>query len=70
MKALSPVDAVSVCLNGDFGMSDEAALISAIRKDQRITLSDDELMDLIVEAMEDGVEAPACLERLAGGAGG
>ncbi len=51
-------------------MSDEAALISAIRKDQRITLSDDELMDLIVEAMEDGVEAPACLERLAGGAGG
>ncbi|MGO8697003.1 MAG: hypothetical protein ACLQVY_04710 [Limisphaerales bacterium] len=66
LKALRPVDAVRVCLDGDFGMSDEKALTSAIRKDRRITLSDDELLDLIVEAMEDGLDAPACLERLAG----
>ena len=47
-------------------MSDEAALISAIRKDQRITLSDDELMDLIVEAMEDGVKAPGVFGAIGG----
>jgi hypothetical protein len=66
LKALAPVDAVRFCLNGDFGLSDEAALIAAIRKDKRVTLCDDELMDAIVEAMEDGLDAPACLERLTG----
>ena len=64
LAALAPVDAIRVCLNGSFGMSDVSTLISAIRKDRRIALSDDELLDLIVEALEDGLDAPACLERL------
>ena len=58
LAALAPVDAIRVCLNGSFGMSDVSTLISAIRKDRRIALSDDELLDLIVEALEDGLDCP------------
>ena len=66
LNTLAPVEAVRAWLNGDFGMGDEPALISAIRKDTRISLSDDTIMDIISDAMEDGLDAPACLERLAG----
>ena len=66
LSALAPVDAVRTWLDGDFGMGDESALISAIRKDSRISLSDDAITDAIMDAMDDGLDAPACLERLAG----
>jgi hypothetical protein len=46
-------------------MGDEAALISAIRKGTRIPLSDDDLEDAILDAMDEGLDAPTCLERLA-----
>jgi hypothetical protein len=36
LRSLSPVDAVRAWLDGDFGMGDEPALISAIRRDSRI----------------------------------
>jgi hypothetical protein len=65
LSALAPVDAVRVWLDGDFGMGDEPALISAIRKDTRISLSDDDITDAIVDAMDNNLDAVACLERLA-----
>jgi hypothetical protein len=65
LSALAPVDAVHAWLNGDFGMGDETALISAIRKDLRISLSDDDITYAIMDAMDNGLDAPACLERLA-----
>ena len=67
LSALAPVDAVQAWLDGDFGIGDETALISAIRKDTRILLSDDEIEDGVLEAMDEGLDAPACLERLARG---
>ena len=67
LSGLAPLEAVRAWLDGDFGIGDEPALISAIRKDRRISLSDDDLEDAILEAMDGGLDAPVCLERLAGG---
>lgn len=55
-------------LDGKFGLGDKPALIAAIRKDARVLLSDDEIMDTVCKAMDDGLDAQACLERLAGSA--
>jgi hypothetical protein len=65
LSALAPIDAVRAWLDGDFGIGDEPALISAIRKDARISLSDDDITDGILDAMDNGLDAPACLEQLA-----
>ena len=64
LSALAPVEAVRVWLDGDFGIGDESVLIRAIRKDRRVSLSDDDLIDVICTAMDDGLDASACLERL------
>ena len=66
LSALLPVDAVRAWLDGDFGMGDEPALISAIRKDSRIKISDDAIEEAIMDAMDEELEAEACLERLVG----
>jgi hypothetical protein len=66
LSALSPVAAVRAWLNGDFGMGDEPALISAIRKDSRIKISDDAIEDVIMDAMGEELDAEACLKRLTG----
>jgi len=66
LSALSSVDAVRAWLDGDFGMGDEPALISAIRKDSRIKILDDAIENVIVDAMDEELDAEACLERLAG----
>jgi len=52
-------------LDGDFGDGDEPAMNSAIRKDTGISLSDDEIIDAACDGMEEGLNAAACLERLA-----
>jgi hypothetical protein len=65
LSALSPVDAVRAWLNGDFSMGDEPALISTIRKDPRIKISDDAIEDTVLEAMDEELDAEACLEWLA-----
>ena len=49
----------------DFGIGDEPALLAAIRRDPRVTGSDDDITDVICEAIDDGLDAAACLERLA-----
>ncbi len=66
LRALPPVAALQAWLDGDFGIGDEPAMIAAIRKDARVSLSDDDIIDAVCDAMEDGLDAPACLERLAG----
>jgi hypothetical protein len=53
LKNLAPIEAVIVFLDGDFGMGDEPALISAIRKDTRILLSDNEIIDAVCDAMDE-----------------
>ena len=65
LKKLTPPEAVQAWLDGDFGMNEESALCFAIRKDARITLSDDDITEVIFGAMDDGCDAAVCLERLA-----
>jgi hypothetical protein len=66
LRALAPIDAVRAWLDGDFGIGDEPAMIEAIRKDARVSLSDDDIIDVVSDAMDEGLDAAACLERLAG----
>jgi hypothetical protein len=66
LRALTPIAAVQAWLEGDFGMGDEPAMIAAIRKDARVSLSDDDIIDAICGAMDEGLDAQDCLERLAG----
>jgi hypothetical protein len=63
LRALAPIEAVKAWLDGDFGIDDEPAMISAIRKDPRISLSDDGIIDAVCEAMDEGLDAQACLEH-------
>ena len=64
LSALSPIDAVRAWLNGDFGIGDEPALISAIRKDSRIKISDDEIEDVVIGAIDEELDAEVCLKQL------
>ncbi len=67
LKKLTPVAAVKVWMEGDFGIGDEAALIEAIRTDKRITRSDDEIIDFMADVLmeEEASDAQQCLDRLA-----
>ena len=65
LRALTAIDSVRAWLGGDFGIGDEPAMIAAIRKDPRVTLSDDEIADAICAAMDEDLDAEACLQRLA-----
>jgi len=66
LRTLSPVEAVKAWLGGDFGFDEEPALIEAIRKDSRITRSDDEIIDFMADAlMEENSDAQKCLDLLA-----
>ena len=47
MKALTPIDAVRAWLDGDFGIGDEAAFVAAIRRDTRVSGSDDDIIDAV-----------------------
>jgi len=68
LQTLSPVEAVKAWLDGDFGFGEEAALIVAIRKDSRVTRSDDEIIDFMADAlMEENADAQKCLDLLAKG---
>ena len=66
LRTLSPVAAVQAWLEGDFGIGDEPALMVSIRQDARVVISDDAIIDAMCDAIEDGLDAPACLELLAG----
>ena len=66
LRALSPVDAVQAWLDFKFGIDDEPAMLEAIRRDSRIRLSDEEIIDTIQNAMNEELGAQACLGRLTG----
>lgn len=65
LRRLSPLDAAQAWIDGNFGFGDEPALIEALRKDSRITGSDDEIADTFFEAMDEQWTAQQCLDRLA-----
>jgi len=64
LQELDPIDAIQVWLDGAFGIGDESAMIKAIRKDKRIILPDEEITDIVCDAMGENLDAHACLERL------
>lgn len=66
LKKLSPLEAIQAWIDGDFGIDEESALCEAIRQDPRIKLSDEEISDVIFDAMLDDSNPAVCLERLAG----
>ena len=66
LRALSPVDAVQAWLDFKFGIDDEPAMLEAIRRDSRIRLSDEEIIDTIQNAMDEELGAQACLGKLTG----
>ena len=66
LRALSPVEAVQAWLDFKFGIDDEPAMLEAIRRDSRVRLSDEEIIDAIQNAMDEELSAQACLERLTG----
>jgi hypothetical protein len=66
LRALTPIDAVRAWFEGEFGIGDEPAMITAIRRDARISLSEDDIANAICGAMDEDLDARACLERLAG----
>ena len=66
LKNLSPVDAVRAFLEGAFGIGDEPAIVEAIRKDRRVTRSDDDIIDFMADAMmEEPCDPQRCLDALA-----
>lgn len=66
LRQLTPVEAAKAWLSGEFGICDEAAMIEAIRKDARITLSDAEIRDFFFKALgEEDTDAQRCLDELA-----
>jgi hypothetical protein len=64
LKSLTPIEAAKAWLNGEFGIYDEPAIIAAIRKDLRIKLSDDEIMEFLFKALEKDWDAQRCLDEL------
>ncbi|WP_420455888.1 hypothetical protein [Rubrivirga sp.] len=75
LAQLSPTDAARALLEGDFTIGDEPPLFFAIRRDERVTLDDDGIMDVFMDVLdefgdEDGfpsdhVDPEAFLDRLA-----
>jgi|GEM_PF-2159973 hypothetical protein len=69
MRALPPLDAIKTFITGQFYPGDEDdALMEAIRKDPRVTLPDEELMEIIwdgMEAAEEAEDRPNDVERIA-----
>lgn len=66
LSALSAHEAIHAWLDGDFGIADPPAMISAIRKDPRITMSVAEIQDSMMSALERGWAVSTCLKRLVG----
>jgi hypothetical protein len=67
LRSLSPRDAVKAFLDGDFGLAEEFAIIEAIRKDPRISISDDEIMDILSDNMDEDADADDVFAMLVAG---
>lgn len=53
LAQLSPADAVRALFDGEFGMGDEPAICFAIRRDPRITLDDDAILDAFADLLDE-----------------
>ena len=64
LKSLSPLQAIQALLRDDCGQGERNYLVTAIQRDRRIELDDDEITYVIHDAMQSGSDAPAIFERL------
>jgi hypothetical protein len=64
LKSLSPLQAVQAWLREDYGQGERNYLITAIQRDRRIELDDDEIAYVIHDAMRSGSDAPTVFDRL------
>lgn len=70
LKSLSPLEAIHTWLGKTVGPGDRSSLSSAIQRDRRIELDDDEIAYLVEDGIESGLDARAVLERLLTASGG
>lgn len=61
---LEPLEAIRIWLSGLFALEDEVGLITAIQRDRRIDLDDDEIAYVLADAARDGMAAEKALECL------
>lgn len=66
LRQLSPIEAVQAWLDGRFGIGDEEALVEAIRKTGKISRSNEEISDIMLEGMKNKITATDCLKRIVG----
>jgi len=64
LKSLSAIQAIQALLRDDCGQGERNYLVTAIQRDRRIELDDDEIAYVIHDAMQSGIDAPAVFERL------
>ena len=70
LKLLSPLQAIQAWLRDDCGHGERTYLVTAIQRDRRIELDDDEIAYVIHDAIEDGIPPAAVFERLLSAADG
>ena len=64
LETLSPLQAIQAWLRDEGGHVGRNRLITAIQRDRRIELDDDEIVYVIHDAMQSGIDAPAVFDRL------
>jgi len=63
-KSLSALQAIEAWLCDDCRHGERNYLITAIQRDRRIELDDDEIAYVIQNAMENGIDAPTVFDHL------
>ncbi len=66
LRLLNPLEAIQAWIDGSFGIGDEPALIEAIRKDFRVVMPDEEIIDILRDAWDEEWDASTCLKKLVG----
>ncbi len=64
LRLLNPLEAIQAWIDGSFGIGDEPALIKAIRKDFRVVMPDEDILDIMCDAMDEECDASTCLKKL------
>jgi len=64
LERLSPLEAIRVFLDGDFTIGEDEALMSAIRGDLSVRLSDERIADIMADCMEIEDSPEECYRKL------
>jgi hypothetical protein len=64
LKSLSPLQAIQALLRDECGQGERNYLVTAIQRDRRIELDDDEIAYVIHDAVQSGTDANAVFDRL------